>query len=190
MHSRGPVVRAVTPADVAAVTRLQVASWRQAYAAIIPAGYLAAMSAAEREQRHLARVLDPEPRAAYLLAERDGAVLGMTNVGPARDDDVDPTAVGEIRAMYVDPPAWSTGVGAALMRAALDHLAGHGIRGVTLWVLEANVRARNFYERWDFRPDGGRQVVELGRSIPEVRYYRQLEGYLQFDAARRPGPDL
>ena len=79
-----PVVRAVAPADVPAVTRLQVASWRAAYAGIIPARYLAAMSAAEREQRHLARVTDPEPRASYLLAERAGDVVGMANVGPAR----------------------------------------------------------------------------------------------------------
>jgi GNAT superfamily N-acetyltransferase len=174
VDSSDPVVRAVTPADVAAVTRLQVASWREAYAGLIPAGYLAAMSAAEREQRHLARVLDPEPRAAYLLAEQAGAVRGMTNLGPARDDDLDPAAVGEIRAMYVDPPAWSTGVGAALMRAALDHLVGHGTRAVALWVLEGNARARAFYERWGFRPDGSRQVVELGQPVPELRYYRQL----------------
>lgn len=184
MHLSGPVVRAVTPADVAAVTRLQVASWREAYAGIIPPGYLAAMSAAEREQRHLARVRDPEPRAAYLLAERDGAVVGMTNVGPSRDDDLDPAVVGEIRAMYVDPPAWSSGVGAALMRAALDHLRTHGARAVALWVLEGNERARAFYERWQFRPDGGRQIVELGRSVPEVRYYRQLTD------ERSPGPDV
>ena len=174
----------MTPADVAAVTRLQVASWRAAYAGLIPAGYLAAMSAAEREQRHLARVRDPEPRAAYLLAERDGAVVGMTNVGPARDADLDEAVVGEIRAMYVDPTAWSSGVGSALMRAALDHLLAHGACGVALWVLEGNARARAFYERWQFRPDGGHQVVELGSPVPEIRYYRQLT------EARSPGPDL
>ena len=174
----------MTPADVAAVTRLQVASWQEAYAGIIPAGYLAAMSAAEREQRHLARVRDPEPRAAYLLAERGGAILGMTDIGPARDSDFDAVVVGEIRAMYVDPPAWSTGVGAALMNAALAHLVSHGARAVALWVLEGNARARAFYERWGFRPDGERQVVELGAAVPEVRYYRQLE------ATRSPGPDF
>jgi len=184
VSSSGPVVRAVTPADVAEVTRLQVASWREGYAGLIPAGYLAAMSAAEREQRHLARVQDAEPRAAYLLAEQDGAICGMTNVGPARDEDLDPTAVGEIRAMYVDPPAWSTGVGAALMRAALDHLVGHGARAVALWVLEGNERARAFYERWGFRPDGSRQIVDLGQAVPELRYYRQLE------EACSPGPDF
>ncbi|HVI37564.1 MAG TPA: GNAT family N-acetyltransferase [Gaiellales bacterium] len=184
MKSSGPVVRAVTPADVSAVTRLQVASWREAYAGIIPAGYLAAMSAAEREQRHLARVQDPEPRAAYLLAERGGSILGMTNIGPARDDDLDAGVVGEIRAMYVDPPAWSTGVGAALMNAALGHLVSHGAHAVALWVLEGNARARAFYERWGFRPDDRRQVVELGAAVPEVRYYRQL------DDAGSPGSGL
>lgn len=152
------------------MTRLQVASWRAAYAGIIPAGYLAAMSAAEREQRHLARVTDPEPRAAYLLAEVEGRIVGMANVGPARDDDLDPQVIGEIRAMYADPDAWSTGVGAALMRAALDHLRGCGFVGATLWVLEDNARARRFYERWGFRPDGGRQVVPLGADVAEVRY--------------------
>jgi GNAT superfamily N-acetyltransferase len=179
----GLVVRAVTPADVAAVTRLQVASWRAAYAGIIPAGYLAAMSAAEREQRHLARVSDPEPRASYLLAERGGVTIGMANVGPARDDDLDAARVGEIRAMYADPSAWSTGVGSALMRASLDHLRAVGLVDVTLWVLEDNLRARAFYGRWGFRPDGARQVVELGRPVPEIRYYRQP------DDARSPGPD-
>jgi GNAT superfamily N-acetyltransferase len=164
------VVRDVTPGDVAAVTRLQVASWREAYAGIIPAGYLAAMSAAEREQRHLARVTDPEPRAAYLLAEHDGRIVGMTNVGPARDDDLDPSVIGEIRAMYAEPAAWSTGVGAALMRAALQHLTGSGFTGVTLWVLEDNARARRFYERWGFAADGARQVVELGAPVAEIRY--------------------
>lgn len=183
MQPAAPVVRAVTPGDVGAVTRLQVASWRAAYAGIIPADYLAAMSAAEREQRHLARVLDPEPRAAYLLAERGGQVLGMTNVGPARDDDLDPADVGEIRAMYVDPVAWATGVGAALMRAGLEHLRSHGARAVSLWVLEDNARARAFYERWDFVPDGARQLIELGRPVAEVRYYRQLVD------ARSPGPE-
>jgi GNAT superfamily N-acetyltransferase len=168
---------------VSAVTRLQVASWRAAYAGIIPAGYLAAMSAAEREQRHLARVTDPEPRAIYLLAERDGAIVGMANIGPARDDDVDDATTGEIRAIYADPEVWSTGVGSALMRTSLEQLAAVGFRAVTLWVLEGNTRARTFYERWGFRTDGARQVIDLGQAVPEIRYY------LQLDDARRPGPD-
>jgi GNAT superfamily N-acetyltransferase len=168
------VVRDVTPGDVSAVTELQVASWREAYAGIIPPRYLAAMSAAEREHRHLARVTDPEPRAAYLLAERAGRTVGMTHIGPVRDADLDPMSTGEIRAMYADPVVWSTGVGAALMRAALEHLRHSGFTAVTLWVLEGNTRARRFYGRWGFCLDGARQVVELGTPVAEVRYARAL----------------
>lgn len=177
MRLADPVVRRVTPRDVAAVTRLQVESWRVAYVDLIPAAYLAAMSAAERERRHLSRVTDPEPRAAYLLAERDGEIIGMTNVGPSRDDDLDAATVGEIRAMYALPAAWSTGVGNALMRAALAHLRDAGFTAATLWVLEGNQRARAFYERWGFTPDGARHLEDLGDLVPEVRYaLRSLPG--------------
>ena len=72
--------------------------------------------------------------------------------------------------MYADPSAWSTGVGAALMCAALEHLTAMRFSHVTLWVLEDNERARRFYERWGFRADGARQVIDLGAPVAEVRY--------------------
>ena len=152
------------------VARLQVISWQSAYAGIIPAGHLAAMSAAERAARHRGRLAAPGPRAVDLLAERDGAAVGWASCGPTRDDDLDPATTGEIRAMYADPAAWSTGVGAALMSACLEHLTDAGFRAVTLWVLEDNARARGFYERWGFRADGARQVAQLGAPVGEVRY--------------------
>ena len=54
-----------------------------------------------------------------------------------------------------------------------DRLAAVGFRAVSLWVLEGNRRARAFYERWGFRTDGARQVIDLGRAVPEIRYYLQ-----------------
>ena len=156
--------------DAEAIARLQVLSWQAAYAGIIPPGHLAAMSAAERATRHRARLSEPGPRSVELVAERDGAVVGWAGCGPTRDDDRDAACTGEIQAMYADPAAWSSGVGAALMTAALDHLRDAGFTVVTLWVLEDNVRARRFYERWDFRPDSGRQIVDLGAPVAEVRY--------------------
>ena len=167
-------MRHAVPDDATALARLQVSSWQAAYAAIIPAGHLAAMSAAERAARHAARIAASDPRAAELVAERDGAVVGWASCGPVRDEDLDPELVGEIRAMYAEPAAWSTGVGTALMRASLEHLRGAGFTAVTLWVLEDNLRARAFYERWAFRPDGARQVAQLGAPIGEVRYARSL----------------
>ena len=164
------MVRHALADDADAIARLQVISWQSAYAGIIPARHLAAMSASERATRHRARLATPGPRAVELLAERDGVPVGWASCGPVRDDDLDPATTGEIRAMYADPAAWSTGVGAALMQAALDHLSAAGFATVTLWVLEDNSRARRFYERWGFRTDGARQIAELGAAVGEVRY--------------------
>lgn len=44
-----------------------------------------------------------------------------------------------------------------------------------LWVLKGNARARRFYERAGFRPDGAEEPFEVeGVAVPEVRYVRAL----------------
>jgi RimJ/RimL family protein N-acetyltransferase len=44
-------------------------------------------------------------------------------------------------------------------------------------VLEANPRARRFYERAGWRPDGARKHYERwGVTAPEIRYRKRLAG--------------
>lgn len=44
-----------------------------------------------------------------------------------------------------------------------------------LWVLKHNARARRFYERAGFAPDGAEEAEEIaGARVPEVRYARPL----------------
>jgi RimJ/RimL family protein N-acetyltransferase len=46
---------------------------------------------------------------------------------------------------------------------------------VTLWVVEANARARRFYERQGFRPDGSTKTARMsGTEAIEVRYRMSL----------------
>ncbi len=43
-------------------------------------------------------------------------------------------------------------------------------------MLTDNERARRFYERGGWRPDGARKVESIGgRELPELRYARALE---------------
>ena len=45
----------------------------------------------------------------------------------------------------------------------------------TLWVLEDNPRARSFYERGGWAPDGARKAEERwGVRAPELRYRKEL----------------
>lgn len=59
---------------------------------------------------------------------------------------------------------------------ALAALGASGSTVVTLWVLNSNDRARCFYSRHGWQPDGATKVVELdGVTLCEVRYKRALD---------------
>jgi GNAT superfamily N-acetyltransferase len=100
----------------------------------------------------------------------------VTDTGPTRDDDGrvdgDGTArTGEVRSVYVDPTVVGAGLGSALLHAAVASLAGAGFTDAVLWVVEGNTRARVFYERWGWRPDGARKRTPVeDEHLDEVRY--------------------
>jgi len=82
--------------------------------------------------------------------------------------------VGEVYAIYVTPAWWSTGTGRALMDSVLSALEAGRYRRAVLWVLADNTRARRFYERAGFAPDGGTNVLIGLGGVLEVRYTRDL----------------
>lgn len=107
-------------------------------------------------------------RVDVLVAESEGRILGLAAICPARDADADPAAVGELAAIYVDPPECGRGHGSALNRAALERLRATGFTEATLWVLSANAEARGFYEHHGWRLDGAEEHEPAG--LHKVRY--------------------
>lgn len=88
--------------------------------------------------------------AGFLLAERDGVLVGSvwTKVHPAGTEAGEP--VGEIYVVGVDPDAQGTGLGAALTSAGLDHLASRDVATVVLYVDADNTAAVRTYDRQGF----------------------------------------
>jgi mycothiol synthase len=89
---------------------------------------------------------DPE---GFLLAERDGVLLGSvwTKVHPPEDGE---EPAGEIYVVGVDPGAQGLGLGGALTRLGLAHLAGRGLRRVILYTDADNTVAVRTYTRVGF----------------------------------------
>ncbi|MGB8650282.1 MAG: GNAT family N-acetyltransferase [Mycobacteriales bacterium] len=151
-------IRVAGAEDALAVETVRIGSWKVAYRGMVPDAFLDGL------------VVDAERRAAQmaaegltvLLATEDDQPVGMAAHGPCRDDDR--SGEPELYALYVLPPAWRTGVGAALLAACGDV--------ASLWVLEANARARGFYARHRFRPDGVSKALDLGGAVVEVRMVR------------------
>ena len=75
----------------------------------------------------------------------------------------------EIVAIHSLPDSWGTGLGSAMLEAALNQI-GEGT--VFLWAFKENKRARRFYEKHGFRWDGTERVSEFDGAM-EVRYVKK-----------------
>ncbi|HUG28973.1 MAG TPA: GNAT family N-acetyltransferase, partial [Candidatus Limnocylindria bacterium] len=114
-------IRPARDGDAEAIARIQIASWRAAYRAIMPADFLAGLNEAERAERWRTRVgSDASPDApTYVAVDGAGTVVGFAHTGPLRDEDLPSDGRGEVYTLYVDPAAWRRGIGTALL-AAID----------------------------------------------------------------------
>jgi len=164
-------IREATIEDSEALTALHAEAWRVAYKGIVPDDVLDAIDPdawAKRRRETFAT----GPRVLAAVDDHDRP-LGHTMIDTYRidqDPDRRDPSIGEIWAIYVDPDHWGTGVGYALIRAALAALPQPEVR---LWVLEANLQARAFYERNGLYPDGTRaQWSPRGSDVrlTELRY--------------------
>ena len=161
-------MRKATAEDAFDISRVQVTGWRIAYRHVFPPEALDAMPIDDEPWR--TRLDRPPAGWRTFVADDRGAVVGFASLGPSRDVQ----GLGELYAIYVEPEAWSTGVGRALLERAEAQLAAE-YASAALWVLEENPRARVFYERAGWAPAGARKAEERwGVRAPEVRYRKEL----------------
>jgi GNAT superfamily N-acetyltransferase len=167
-------LRPAQPDDVTAVGHLHYRSRCSAYRDIVPESALTAVPADAIAGWWVERWSYERDTHLLTVAETDGTLAGFTYVGP--DEDGDP-APGELYAIHVDDRYHGRGVGTALIRDALDTMRRRRYLRGTLWVITANQRARRFYERGGWQPDGGRRDGWIGPvSTPQLRYAQALTG--------------
>ncbi|MGH2759413.1 MAG: GNAT family N-acetyltransferase [Actinomycetota bacterium] len=163
------VVRVAVPEDADDIAIVHIESWQVGYRGLIPDDYLDSLSIDKRQHvwRQWLRVEGRDE--TNWVAERDGRVIGFAGAGASRDDDA-LSGTGEVFAIYVHGDHWGSGAGAGLMNAATGYLRERFVRG-TLWVLDTNERARRFYERGGWAPDGATKDDDRGSFVlHEVRY--------------------
>ena len=165
-------IRRATSDDAESLAKVHIDSWRSAYRGLVPHSYLDGLDYAKRGQ-YFRKALAARSEETY-LAEQEGEILGFLTVGRCRDADVDREATGEIFGIYLAPQHWRKGLGSSLCRFAEETLRSRGFRRATLWVFEANDRARRFYEAMGFRADGASKTLHPGAPLKAVRYGKQL----------------
>ncbi len=165
------LVRPAQAKDAAGITRVQVPSWQEAYAGIVPATYLQNMLTAEWQARrveHWTRTMTTGEIFGAVAENEQGEIIGFAMGGSSRDPglkDYD----GELYAIYILPTEQQQGVGRALFQAFACDLHDRGYMGMLIWALRDNKRARAFYERMGGQAVGKKRVM-LGEELWEVGY--------------------
>lgn len=169
-------IRSAAPNEAAAIAAVHNTSWRAAYQGLVPQEYLDGLDLGRRRAVWKSILRNAEwPYEGTLVAEVNEEIVGFLGFCHGRDNDEDPSLVGEVASLYLLPSVWGRGIGQDLLEASVNALANAGFRQCTLWVLDGNHRARRFYETNGFRPDGTTKRDESrGFPLTEVRYRRAL----------------
>ena len=152
--------------------------WRAAYKGIIPDEYLNNMlsdmdQVVEIRKQSISEASGDE----YCCITLDGKMIGKLGYSKCRDEDkID---AGEIHAIYLYPDYWDKGYGRQIMEYTLDKLKAMGFGEVVIWVLEENMRARMFYEKFGFKFDGTAKEIIIGKPLIEFRYVLELDEQMQ-----------
>ncbi len=161
-------VRRARPGDEARLAAVHIKSWQVAYSHVFSEPFLMGLDV-EARQSWFERMV--RQKRDILVTDRD-ELTGFCFVGESRGDV---QSLGEVYAIYVHPDHWGNGDGFALLRAGEAALAENGYESAVLWVLEANTRARNFYERCGWNLGKPVRLEEIGGTqVTEVMYQKDL----------------
>jgi ribosomal protein S18 acetylase RimI-like enzyme len=161
------MVRPARPEDAEAIARVQVDTWRAAYARAVPAETLAGVDVDGRT-RMWTQFLGGD--SVTFVGEFDGEIRGFINVGASREHP----GLGELFTIYVLPEAWGTGLATALIERGEEALRALGFTGATLNVLADNQRACRFYERQGWAREETFQGTFLGNEVELARHRKEL----------------
>jgi ribosomal protein S18 acetylase RimI-like enzyme len=163
----GVIIRTATDADVPAMARVNVDSWRSAYRGIVPDAHLAGLSYPKQQER-LRRYM-ATPGTVYFVADSiEAGVVGYVTGGRERTGD--PQFTGEIYAIYILPQHHRRGIGRALIQAWTANMRQAGFNSALVWALADNMPAINFYQRLGARPVREQMIEIGGASLRETAY--------------------
>lgn len=143
-------IRAAHPSEAGLLTDLARRTFLETFGPLYEEADLAAfLGGAYTEAIQRAELEDPG-RLTF-LAERDGALVGFAQLILDREAPAGPCpGPMELNRLYLLKTAQGTGLGDALMAAALRAAKDRGGRNAWLGVWEHNLKAQAFYRRWGF----------------------------------------
>lgn len=158
-------IRPATPEDAPRCADIHGRSWLFAYRDAVGEDIIETHNA--RWPSVWAKMLENNTDTHYVILDGD-TIVGFTSINPSRDAD-SPSGMFELTGLYLDPDYIGKGYGKAAMDRVKHEAIRRGYSALSLWVLADNARAKRFYVKCGFRPDGVKKASGLG-DTKEERY--------------------
>lgn len=152
-----PEIRRGDTADVAAVSRLLNETWHRTYDGLMGPEAVTRMSAAWHRPEVLAQQLG-RTRSAFLVAERGRRIVGHAYARMTRGGAL------FLARLYVHPDYQRRSIGTELLTHLLPLFPQ--AQTIELTVVKQNIRAVEFYRRYEFAVTG--ESVEDGNALLQM----------------------
>ena len=188
----GGFVRAARASDASGLARVQVASWRAAFAGLVPDAVITELTSeealtqwAERWRDAITAPPTSKHRVHVAVAEPGSAeVAGFAAAGPATDEDLWAGTDAELYELHVLPELAAAadatvddepvGHDSRLLHAVADAFAEDGFRTAYTWALSGDESRIAFLSSAGWGPDGSTSNLDMGVKVPVVRLHTQL----------------
>ena len=168
-------IRKAKPNDIGRIAEIHAEAWHHAYSSLISPQILSTITP-ESRKANWTQAFATTDQEIFVCADNED-IAGFIRLALPEDRLDPPADYGELTHLYLDPQRISTGLGHELFEFARLKLREHGHKGMLLWTLEGNTRARSFYEAHGMTFDGTRdsQPSWLGDGVFEVRYVYEYD---------------
>ena len=167
-------VRPARPADAERVARVQLSTWRTAYAELLPAE---ALDVPEEQAAALwlgAVESRPSREHRLLVAMEREELVGFAASGPAPDEGL-VAGTAELMTLLVEPRWGRRGHGSRLVAASVEHWRGSGFTSAVTWAFERDPATRGFLASSGWEPDGVARGLDTGpRVVRQLRLHTDL----------------
>lgn len=153
-------VRPARPQDAERVARVQLSTWRTAYAALLPPEALA-LPEEQVAAVWLNAVEAPAPRSRLLVAMDGPELVGFAASTP----DAEVEGAVELSALLVEPRWGRRGHGARLLAASVEHWRGDGFALAVSWAFAGDPATRTFLTSAGWEADGAVRGLDTGAAV-------------------------
>lgn len=172
-------MRPARPGDAAEIGRIQIETWRAAYAGFLPPAVLDAVDVAAASAQWVSALDAPPAEGRVLVASENDVLVGFASL-QASDEET----TGQVGVLLVEPRWGRRGHGSRLLAAVVDTAREAGLTRLVCWVPERDLATTALLTAAGWATDGWVRTLEDGATV--VREVRMHTDIGSSDAAAAP----